>query len=836
MSALRTALIGRVQELDRIVAAIRTDQSVVVVGEAGIGKTTLVRAAGAVAGRAIHEGGGFATLAGRPYLAISRALGHQVTGDPASVAAQVERVVGPDLLFVDDLQWTDPATRQVVGLLVDRILIVACVRDGDSGSAAAVQMLQERGVTVVRVLGLSDSDAMALARRARPEAAEVRLKRVVDLAGGNPLLIEELVGGGQAPSSLERAILGQIDDLSEEERAVLELLAIAGRPIPTGAIGAASARLVARDLVREVADGLAVRHGLIAEAIAAMVPDERCVVLHARLATIVRDPGDRAHHLAAGGDRAAAFAVAQQALATATDPRMIAELLAIAAETSEDDPSRWRVKAARQLHAIGRPAEAIALLREYAVDGSDDVRALAAATLAGSLDHEGENDQAWAVIDACRDLRPGPGSEGALALAIVESVVLVNRGRLHDALAVAELAAAGPVDPGTRYRLDGHLAAVRLYAGQTADLDPLTRAIDAAIAAGDGGTAAGRAMDLYYMALALRGAAAARTIAFDLAGRLDAIGYQTRATELRAESAQASILAGDLAATVVLVDSMLEEPLGLLSRQRLLYNRGLALGLLGRIDDAERTFVEVEPIASQSFDGRGAVLWCWAEVALWSGRPLRAHELAEASLAYTAFNDAEYVLPSLLRAWTQVEVGQEPALDIVTAPFPGLQGAPHELRGLRALSTGRSSDAVAAFDEAAALWAGFHAPREHICRWAAGEALRQAGDAAAIPRLRSALDGASSIGFEPLAARARRSLRLAGERPPTAARATRAGELLTGREREILVLVARGLTNAEIARRMSLGRPTVARILSNAMLKLGAENRAHAVALAERID
>ena len=243
-------------------------------------------------------------------------------------------------------------------------------------------------------------------------------------------------------------------------------------------------------------------------------------------------------------------------------------------------------------------------------------------------------------------------------------------------------------------------------------------------------------------------------------------------------------LAGGLAGTVVLVDPMLEEPLGLLSRQRLLYNRGLALGLLGRIDDAERTFVEVEPIASDSFDGRGAVLWCRAEVALWSGQPLRALELATASLAFTAFNDAEYVLPALVRAWTEVELGQEPSMDIGVAPFPALRGAPVELAGLRALSTGRLTDAVTTFDEAAALWAGYDVPREHICRWAAGEALRKAGDAAAIPRLRAALDGASSIGFEPLAARARRSLRLAGERPPTAAPTTRAGALLTGRERE----------------------------------------------------
>jgi len=52
------------------------------------------------------------------------------------------------------------------------------------------------------------------------------------------------------------------------------------------------------------------------------------------------------------------------------------------------------------------------------------------------------------------------------------------------------------------------------------------------------------------------------------------------------------------------------------------------------------------------------------------------------------------------------------------------------------------------------------------------------------------------------------------------------------RERQILDLVERGLTNAEAARWIGLRRPTVARLLSNAMIKLGAESRAHAVVLA----
>ena len=197
MSDLEHGLIGREEELDRIVRAIPSDQSVVVVGEAGIGKTTLVRAAGWAAGRAIHEGGGFATLAGLPYLATRRAIGRPVTGDPASVATQTKRAVGPDLLFVDDLQWTDPSTREVIGMLLDRILIIAGVRDGDPGARPPSTCSGTAVGIVVRVPGLSDDDALTLARRVQPDVALPRLERVVRLAGGNPLLIEELAAGAQ---------------------------------------------------------------------------------------------------------------------------------------------------------------------------------------------------------------------------------------------------------------------------------------------------------------------------------------------------------------------------------------------------------------------------------------------------------------------------------------------------------------------------------------------------------------------------------------------------------------------------------------------------------------
>lgn len=816
-------LVGRDAELASLVELLGSDRAVIVTGEAGIGKTSLVRAAAIESGRPILEGGGFATLAWLPYLALRRATGQALAGDPDLVAARVESVVGPDLLFVDDLQWTDPATRQVVGLLVGRIAIVVAVRYGDPEADATLTPLRSRGIATIRLSGLRPEAATTILNRRHPGASAAWVGRLVERAGGNPLLLAELSGGSGSSSTLTRAILAQVDTLSVADRRALELLALADRPLPEDAIGLSAARLRSLGLVVTASDGIAVRHALIAEAIVGGIAGARRRHLHRRLAELVPGPAERARHLLAAGRRSEAFTLATASLATVTDPRIRAVLLTVAEKTAEDDGSVWRVQAARALLAVGDPDAAVERAA-IPISGDDDLRALGAAALAASLDHEGRSDEAWAVIEGTRDLRPSPGSEGAVELAIAESVVLVNRGRLDDALVVAERAAAAS-DPAARsYRLAGTLAALRLYAGRSDRLDELESAMWAAIEAGDGGPAAGRAMDLYYMTLALRGARPAWTVAVSAGTAIERLGFHTRATELRAEAAQALIFAAELRGALTHIDEMREEPLGLLSRQRLAYNRGLALGYLGAFDDAEAAFAEIEPMVTASFDGRGALLWCWAEVALWSGQPGRALDMGRASLGYTAFNDAEFVLPSLTVSWAEAEIGKPPSRFDRSAGYRSLAGAEPEARGLSARTSGDFSAAIDGFDEAAAAWAGFHGPRELLCRWAAADARRELGDSAAIGALGAVLADAEEIGFEPLAARIRRSLRLAGVR---IAAPRRRGQLieLTAREAEVVTLIEGGLSNQEIARRLGLGRPTVARIVSSAMGKLGVDRR-----------
>ena len=156
-----------------------------------------------------------------------------------------------------------------------------------------------------------------------------------------------------------------------------------------------------------------------------------------------------------------------------------------------------------------------------------------------------------------------------------------------------------------------------------------------------------------------------------------------------------------------------------------------------------------------------------------------------------------------------------------------------ELLRLRWLAGGSSPD-VGAME---AAWAevvdrfdayghAFEAARSRA-RWAA--ALRAAGSAETGAVVERAVAEARRLGAGPLLAELRPLMGGRDLGPPAA---TRAGEHLTPREREILGLVALGRSNKQIGAQLFISAKTASVHVSNIMAKLGAAGRGEAVAVA----
>jgi DNA-binding CsgD family transcriptional regulator len=257
----------------------------------------------------------------------------------------------------------------------------------------------------------------------------------------------------------------------------------------------------------------------------------------------------------------------------------------------------------------------------------------------------------------------------------------------------------------------------------------------------------------------------------------------------------------------------------------------LSLIDLGRTDEAERRAQARMPEAVNDYHGQTTLWWIRSEAALWGGHPRRALGYLEKFMDGPEGDPNRGFGLSTL-AWAQWESGLPVTDRIPVQTRPLMAGVEPEAVGVQLLAGADFDGAAAYFDRAAALWAPYHRRGDFRCRWARGEALRRAGDdATAVAVLEQVEADASALDHHMIVGRIRRSLRQLGIRR-TAERSASAGDLLSGREREVLDLAGQGLTNAQIGARLGISRRTVASLVETAVAKLGASSRSHAVALA----
>ena len=425
-------LLGRASErqvLDRLLEDVRGGQSMVLVvrGEAGVGKTALLqycarqasgcrvaRIAGVesemeLAFAGLHQL--CAPMLGRlgalpepqqAALGVALGLSSGAGSDRFLVALAALSLLSefaaerPLVCLIDDAQWLDAASKQVLGfvarrLLAESVAIVFTVRDPSDERELV-------GLPELTLGGLPDEAAHTLLATVIPGGLEERVRdRLVAETRGNPLAIQELPRGlaaTQLPGAVgleEHALSGRIEErflrrleaLPEEAR--LLLLVAAAEPVDdpllvwraAERLGLSAGAADETEELLAIGERVAFLHPLVRSAIyRSASPAERRAV-HQALAEVTDagvDADRRAWHLAAAVqgpeeqvaselERSAGRAQARGGLAAA------AAFLERAA-TLSPDPSR---RAARLLAAAGAKREAgaldVALRLLGAVDG-----------------------------------------------------------------------------------------------------------------------------------------------------------------------------------------------------------------------------------------------------------------------------------------------------------------------------------------------------------------------------------------------------------------------------------------------------------------------------------
>jgi DNA-binding CsgD family transcriptional regulator len=379
-----------------------------------------------------------------------RAVSLAVLGCLRSVASTSQVVVA-----VDDIQWMDLPSVRVLQFVVRRLkdeqvgwMTVARGARADDDPLGVVSAFAEDRVHAVHVGPLTqDALEQVLRTKVGEGFSRTTLLSLHEMSGGNPFFAREIGlalirRGGDVAAGERLPIPDRLQELIEDRlgglpaRTVEALEVVSALSAPTfDAIAAATDpsdvdhRLepaIEHHVVEVVGDRLRFTHPLLASAVYQKIPLARRRELHARLATIVHDPEERARHLALsveGPDIAVASALEEAASLAGSRgaPQSAAELWDMARRATPKDRDEDLVRRTHQAGVAHFECGDTSLARsvlEQAVDLSMAGPARARVLLdlgMGIAEAEGWRG-AWAVFEAAR----GEAGDDLVLRALIE--------------------------------------------------------------------------------------------------------------------------------------------------------------------------------------------------------------------------------------------------------------------------------------------------------------------------------------------------------------------------------------------------------------------------------
>ena len=820
---------GRDRELAEVSVCVRREHPVVLLGEAGVGKSTLARAAFGERPDVLVAGA-LATMAWSPLLMFRRLLGQDLPDRPEDVASLVIKRAGGGLIL-DDLQWADDASLEVARHLLGSLTLIVTVRTSEPRSTEITELLEALGVRCLHLAGIDDRWAHEMVARTHPSLTPAEREGLVERAGGNPLLLQELPRGAAGAPGLVSAMVGRLDGLSAQARSAVRRLAVLGRPVDRMSLRGGVEELLRAGLVLVQAGTIRIVHPLMAEAIVEALGGEADAL---RRALVEEVPGaEGAYLLAAAGDRAGARALALEA-AEHVDRRTLAELLALAARCAEpgDLDARNRVAAARLFSGLGQPARAAELC---APEGRDALPPLergalcAAAAEAAWL--QGHEEACLGLLEqAMEDVRGTRSDVEVLVLAgstIADTrLQLDGRPALDRARAAVQLADELGLEQGyARLRL----ASVLLTSGETGWAELYRAVIADAEAEGDDLLRRNVLTSLMLGLWVTGDLVAAEKIARDEMSRVPVNPPDGVWLTFVAHAAVLGLFLGR--SRTAMVDEFLPilqaEP-RFRDRELLVASVVIALADAGRHQESARLSSDAVDRVETDPRRRSIAHWARAEAAWLAGRYEEAASMNAAIVELGLGDYPSALLARLVSSHATVRLG----LPLI-GPQPGVSlpawaAIPSEWSGLLAAGSGDHPAAIHHFDRAADLWADVDVRGQVRCAWAAAEASVAAGHDDAVSRLEGAEDLTTLHGLDAMRTRVHQSLRRAGATRRRSARAGFGG--LTGSEVMVLELVGDGLSSADIGAAQGIETSTVNSFIRSATAKLGAPTRVAAAA------